>query len=68
MSANDERIAGAGVNVYNTEPVEATIRFVMLNVVATPHISYCTKAAVLGYTQIVENINWITGAPIRLLR
>ena len=64
------RIAGAGIDVYDTEPLPADHPFRFLpNVIATPHVGYVTEDAyAIFHAHMVEDIDaWLNGAPIRLL-
>lgn len=64
------RIAGAGLDAFELEPLPAQHPFRSLpNVVATPHIGYVTEATyALFYEQIVANIRaWLDGRPLRVL-
>lgn len=63
-------IAGAGVDVFDTEPLPPGHPMRSLpRLVATPHIGYVTDATyALFFTQVVENIRaWLDGHPIRLM-
>ena len=63
-------IAGAGLDVFDREPLPADHPFRRLsNVVATPHLGYVTEEAYrLFYSQSVENIEaWLAGKPVRAL-
>ena len=63
-------IAGAGLDVFDREPLPADHPFRRLsNVVATPHLGYVTEEAYrLFYGQSVENIEaWLAGKPVRAL-
>ena len=64
------QIAGAGLDVFDVEPLPAghplrTLR----NVIATPHIGYVTHATYkLFHAQIVDNVRaWLGGHPVRTL-
>lgn len=64
------RIAGAGLDVYDAEPLPADHRLRQLpNTVLTPHQGYVTvENYEIFYRTAVENIRaWLDGAPINLL-
>lgn len=64
------RIAGAGIDVYDDEPVPVNhpIRSCPRTVL-TPHLGYVSHDTYrLFYTQTVEDIEaWLTGAPVRVI-
>ena len=63
-------IAGAGLDVYDVEPLPADHPYRSLpNVVLTPHVGYVTEESYrLFYGETVENIEaWLAGGPIRVL-
>ena len=64
------RIAGAGLDVYDVEPLPAghPLRTAP-NTVLLPHLGYVTEGAYGAmYQQIVEDIAaWQAGAPVRVL-
>ena len=63
-------IAGAGLDVYDTEPLPSDHPYRTLpNVVLTPHIGYVTEDSYrMFFGGIVENIEaWLAGQPIRIL-
>lgn len=65
-----DRLAGAGLDVYDTEPLPPGHPFRTLpNVVALPHIGYVTRENYLHYFRgAVEDIAaWMQGSPIRTL-
>lgn len=65
------KIAGAGIDVFEQEPLSQDDPFRTLpNVLATPHIGYVTEAAYQGfYKGIVEDIEaYLAGAPANVLR
>lgn len=63
------RIAGAGLDVYDTEPLPKDHRLRLLpNVTLTPHLGYVTRE-MLGafYADTVESVvAWLNGKPIRI--
>ena len=64
------RIAGAGLDVYDREPLPADHPLRTLdNVVLTPHLGYVTEDTYrIFYGDTVENIAaWMAGSPIRVL-
>ena len=64
------RIAGAGLDVYDVEPLppEHPLRRAP-NTVLTPHIGYVTHGAyAIYYPQMIEDIEaWMRGTPIRVM-
>ncbi|MCM3628528.1 D-2-hydroxyacid dehydrogenase family protein [Paenibacillus glycanilyticus] len=63
-------IAGAGLDVFEQEPLPQDDPFRLLsNVLATPHIGYVTEAAYQGfYKGIVEDIEaYLAGSPVNVL-
>ena len=66
----ERRIAGAALDVYDTEPLPAEHPFRKLsNVVATPHVGYVTRETYeIFYRDAVEDIqSWLKGSPVRTL-
>ena len=64
----DKRIAGAGLDVYDTEPLPADDPLRQLdNVVLSPHMGFVTYENYrIGYGETVENIAaWLAGKPTR---
>ncbi len=62
------RIAGAGLDVFDIEPLPADHPLRRLpNTVLTPHIGYVSKASyAVFYGQMLEDVEaWLAGAPIR---
>ena len=65
------RIAGAGLDVYDVEPLPPEHPLRQLpNTVLTPHLGYVTEDTYrLFYPQTVEAIlAWLTGKPIRVMQ
>jgi D-3-phosphoglycerate dehydrogenase len=64
------KIAGAGIDVFSVEPLPVDHPFRKLdNIVLTPHLGYATEQGFRShYAQMVEGIEaWFTGAPVRKL-
>jgi phosphoglycerate dehydrogenase-like enzyme len=67
---HSDRIAGAGLDVYDTEPLPADHPLRSLpNTLLLPHIGYVTTDGYRGwFTQVVEDIvAWTRGEPVRVL-
>ena len=66
----DERIAGAGLDVYDTEPLpqDHKLRF-LPNALLLPHIGYVTAENYSKfYLQMIENLNsCVDNKPIRII-
>lgn len=66
----EERIAGAGIDVYDEEPlpVEHPLR-ACPRTLLTPHLGYVTENTYRAfYGEMVEDIHaWLDGAPVRVL-
>ncbi len=64
------RIAGAGLDVYDVEPLppDHPLRRAP-NTVLTPHVGYATESSFrIYYPQMIEDIEaWMSGTPIRVL-
>jgi phosphoglycerate dehydrogenase-like enzyme len=63
-------IAGAGLDVYDEEPLPADHPFLQLpNTVITPHLGYVTEETYrIFYTHALENLRaYLAGAPVRVL-
>jgi phosphoglycerate dehydrogenase-like enzyme len=66
----DKRIAGAGLDVFDTEPLPLDHPFRTLdNVVITPHLGYVSQQNYKKYfPDIVEDIRaWLDGKPVRVI-
>jgi len=67
---NDRRIAGAGLDVFDIEPLPLDHPFRRMdNAVITPHLGYVSQQNYEGYfPDIVEDIRgWIDGKPVRVV-
>lgn len=65
------RIAGAGLDVFGTEPWPAADRLRSApNLIATPHLGYVTERVMTHwYRDIVADVEaWLAGTPTRVLR
>jgi phosphoglycerate dehydrogenase-like enzyme len=70
QTLRNSRIAGAGLDVFHTEPLPADHPYWALpNVLITPHLGYVTRDTYdQFYRETVEDIRaWIAGKPIREL-
>jgi len=66
----ERRIAGAGLDVYDTEPLPADHPLLALeNTVLTPHLGYVTRDGLAEmYQQVVEDLAaHLRGEPIRVI-
>jgi len=66
----DGRIAGAGLDVYDEEPLPADSPIRSLpNTVLTPHLGYVTRGTYeIFYGEAVEDVAaWVAGKPIRVI-
>lgn len=66
----ERRIAGAGVDVFDEEPLPANSPLrTLAGLLATPHLGYVADTNYQRYfSQAVENIQaWLAGEPIRIL-
>jgi phosphoglycerate dehydrogenase-like enzyme len=64
------RIAGAGLDVYGTEPLPRDAPILKApNTVLTPHLGYVTRETYgIYFPQALEDIEaWLKGAPIRVI-
>ena len=68
--ADAKRIAGAGLDVYDIEPLPVTHAYRKLdNVIATPHLGYVTEVNYRKFFEdTVEDIRaFLDGKPVRLV-
>jgi phosphoglycerate dehydrogenase-like enzyme len=66
----EKRIAGAGLDVFDREPLPAGHPFRKLdNVIATPHLGYVTEETYrICYGEAVDDIAaWLAGKPLRVI-
>jgi len=66
----EEKIAGAAIDVFDQEPLEANSPFLDLsNIILTPHIAYKTEEALNRRAQItIDNIvQFINGKPVNVV-
>ena len=67
---SEKRIAGAGLDVFDVEPLPLDHPFRRMdNVVLTPHLGYVSQQNYAGYfPDIVDNIRgWLDGKPVRVI-
>ena len=67
----ERRIAGAGIDVFDREPLPLDHPYRTLdNLIATPHLGYVTEESYrVYYGEAVEDIAaWLAGNPVRVLR
>jgi phosphoglycerate dehydrogenase-like enzyme len=70
QTLTEKRIAGAALDVFDTEPLPASHPLRTLpNVVVTPHLGYvCRENYKIFYGDAVEDIQaWLKGSPVRTL-
>ncbi|MEA4892610.1 MAG: NAD(P)-dependent oxidoreductase [Peptococcaceae bacterium] len=69
---NSDRIAAAGIDVYEKEPPLNADHplFLAKNAVLTPHVAFATRESMLRRVEIVlENISsWMDGNPVRVCK
>jgi D-3-phosphoglycerate dehydrogenase len=66
----EKKIAGAGIDVYDEEPLALDHPFRKLdNIVITPHLGYVTAENYKRfYGQMVEDVRaWLDGRPVRVI-
>ncbi len=69
-ACSEHWIAGAGLDVFGSEPLPVDHPFRQLdNVIATPHVGYVTEQTYRGwFAQVIEDIAaFMAGAPIRVV-
>jgi phosphoglycerate dehydrogenase-like enzyme len=67
----EKKIAGAGLDVFDIEPLPTDHPLRKLdNVVLTPHLGYVSQEGYkVYYTQMVEAIKaWLAGSPVRVIK
>jgi phosphoglycerate dehydrogenase-like enzyme len=65
------RLAGAGLDVFETEPLPPGHPFLLLpNMVITPHVGYVSKEGFQIYFRHAQEdvAAWLAGKPIRILQ
>jgi len=66
----ENRIAGAGLDVFEMEPLPSDHPFLRLtNTVITPHVGYVSKEGFqIYFSQAREDVAaWLAGKPLRIL-
>lgn len=66
----DGQIAGAALDVYDVEPVQADHPLLQLdNVLLAPHLGYSTESTIKGFMELsLENVRaWLEGEPKNVL-